>query len=244
MFWKRPKLPVTPEDQEWIESAFDILLAAFGEERFHQFETITPTKRFFPETFRGTEADAHRMLLQIQRWMGIPDAPIVLEFHQESSVHTDAGDLLTTPADAQGRWSSAAGTFRRSGNQAVISLESAQLQDASGLIATLAHELAHEVLFQYPELPHDHELLTDLTAIFFGFGIFIGNSAFRFRQYQTGLGAGWQMSRTGYLPEPMIAYALIVMSMERGEDPEYIKFLNENLLRYAKQTIKWWAAQG
>ena len=76
------------------------------------------------------------------------------------------------------------------------------------LIATFAHEYAHalhnrsrEPLDIEPEL---YELFTDLTAIFFGFGIFLINTRFEYNVDAI----GWSARAAGYLPPEDMVFAL------------------------------------
>ena len=59
--------------------------------------------------------------------------------------------------------------------------------DLESLITTLAHEICHPILLNIPTEPPGggdmEEFATDLAMIFFGFGIFGGNSSFQFRQF-------------------------------------------------------------
>ena len=52
------------------------------------------------------------------------------------------------------------------------------------------------------------EFATDITASFMGFGVFMANTAFRFRQYGGAGVAGWQTSGGGYLSQAEHSFAL------------------------------------
>lgn len=80
--------------------------------------------------------------------------------------------------------------------------------NSNRLIATFAHEYAHalhnrsrEPLDIEPEL---YELFTDLTAIFFGFGIFLINTRFEYNVDDI----GWSTRAAGYLPPEDMVFAL------------------------------------
>jgi hypothetical protein len=77
----------------------------------------------------------------------------------------------------------------------------------TNLIATLAHELAHALHNRMPE-PYEgdpalYELFTDLTAVYFGYGVFLANSRFEFESNAV----GWQAQGAGYLPEADLVFA-------------------------------------
>ncbi len=83
--------------------------------------------------------------------------------------------------------------------------------------------------------PGNGERLTDLTAVTYGFGIFLGNSKFKFIKYKN-------RSRTqslGYLPEQVIGYTMAYLSFLRKEKTEYKKFLNKSMLKIFNQSINY-----
>ncbi len=81
------------------------------------------------------------------------------------------------------------------------------------MVATFAHELAHFLLATSPEpLPvpdEEVEFLTDLTAVFLGFGLFLCNTRFRYEQFSDGVSAGWSMKRQGYCPSTTSSLPLL-----------------------------------
>jgi hypothetical protein len=64
------------------------------------------------------------------------------------------------------------------------------------LIATFAHELAYLFATTVEEPPceaDEIEFLTDLAAVYLGFGVFLANARFEFEVLQDGPLQGWQM---------------------------------------------------
>lgn len=192
MFWnKKKKLPITPEDKKWLDSDLNWLQQQFGLEHFMEIQTVTPTKDFFDRNFDGTEKDAEFILERAIDLMKITHSNLKLQYFSDSPIEMDDGSLLTTPGDIDGKWSSAAGTYQETDDHTIISLETSQLQDTTSLVATIAHELAHVILLGERRIEENDELLTDLTAIVYGFGIFIGNARFSFSTFSTPEGSGW-----------------------------------------------------
>jgi hypothetical protein len=239
-FWNRkPKLPITPEDKTWVDESLDWLLQSFGEEHCKEIVTITPTKNFYNRTFEDNEEDAVFILERTKEFMNIYDTDIALEFFSDEPVRMDDGTTLSSPADIMGSWNSAAGTYQvTETNDILISIEKKQLKNPISLIATIAHELAHQVLLGENRIDENDEYLTDLTAIFYGFGIFLGNSRFSFSSFNTNFGSGWQTSNQGYLPEQLIAYAMARLAIKREEDITlYTSFLNTSMSKFFKQCV-------
>ncbi|WP_053990026.1 hypothetical protein [Mangrovimonas sp. TPBH4] len=236
MFWNRKKkLPITEEDKIWVEEHLNWLKMEFGQEHFMEIRTVMPTKDFYEMTFNGTEKDAEFILERTMELMNIQNVDMKLNFFSDSPIEMSDGTILTTPADLNGSWESASGTFEQTKNGNIISIEKGQLKNPISLIATISHELAHQILLGEKRIEENDEFLTDLTAIVYGFGIFIGNSRFQFSSQ----GFGWQSSSQGYLPEQIIAYAMAWLSKERNDKTDYSQYLNKSLKKYFDQSLEW-----
>jgi len=113
----------------------------------------------------------------------------------------------------------AAGLYQQR-KRSLIRVAHSQLADPFRLLATLCHELAHELLLGGGLLTagvSDHEWITDLLPVFLGTGIFLANSTL---QDSSGYSAGWSwwsMSRQGYLPSRIFGYAFALFAFVRGE---------------------------
>jgi len=242
MFWnKKIKSPVSEADEAWLNESLTWLREAFTEEHFQQISTITPTTNFYNRTFDRSEEDAYFVLERTKDLMAIQNDEIELDFFNNSPTEMEDGSMLSTPAEGiDGRWNGAAGTYeQKEGNKVIISIEVSQLNDTISLIATIAHELAHEILLGEGWLEENNEYLTDLTAIFYGFGLFLGNSSFRFAQRNTAFGSEWEYSSKGYLPEQVIAYAMAWLSYERNEELYYTQFLSKSMKKFVEQAHKY-----
>ncbi len=111
-----------------------------------------------------------------------------------------------------------------------ITYASDLLSQPAALVATLAHELAHYLLATVKEEPPGglelHELATDLTVAFAGFGVFGANSAFAFEQFGQAGRQGWRSQRRGYLSERTWSLALatfLVLSEQPGAADQWLK---------------------
>jgi hypothetical protein len=107
-----------------------------------------------------------------------------------------------------------------------IWLNRENLTKPEGMVATLAHEIAHIKLLGENRIEVNNEPLTDLTTIIFGLGVFNANEAFQtlrgFDSY------GWQSK--GYLSQPQWGYALALFAYVRGErSPAWIDHLTPNV---------------
>lgn len=240
MFWKKKKKPsVTEEDKKWVEESCLFLREILGEEHFDNQRTITPTKEFYNWNFRGNEEDAEFVLKRTKELMLIEDPNIRIEYFSDQPIEMADGTILSSPADNNGEWQSSAGAYEEFENEKIIYIEKEQLKNTYSLIATIAHELSHFILLGENRMAENDEYLTDLTAIAYGFGIFLGNSRFQYSKFQNNSDSGWQMSSQGYLPEEVISYAMAWLSINRNESLAYEHYLNKEMAKFLTQNIEY-----
>jgi hypothetical protein len=125
----------------------------------------------------------------------------------------------------------AAGTSRKGGGRFLISIDQSGLDDPMGLVGTIAHELAHVRLLGEGRVPgdiYDNELLTDLTVVHFGLGIFLANTP-RNWDSQYGKWPNSDLNKPEYMTPPMFGYALAHLAWFRGETkPTWARYLHWN----------------
>src|SRR5208337_3197222 len=101
----------------------------------------------------------------------------------------------------------------------LVTLDTDELYNPGALVATMAHELAHARLLGEGRLRrpgHDHEVLTDLTALSLGFGIFMANSP-RVWISQFTKWPGTEFNKPQYMTSPMYGYALAHLAWFQGQ---------------------------
>ncbi|MEM6726183.1 MAG: hypothetical protein AAF598_19220 [Bacteroidota bacterium] len=238
MFWKRkPKSPITPEDQNWVETSLDWINRKVV--RLKKQPTIEPSPAFFDRDFTGSEEDARYVLEQCGEYFQIKLDDLELHFYEEAALKLDPG--LVSRVKSNG----AAGLYRQGGGIYEIWLEQKQLQRPEALVATMAHELSHYLLMGQKGIyikGEENEWITDLVTIAYGFGIFTGNAKFSFQQWQSGDGwGGWSSSKKGYLPLPVIAYAMADIECRKGKQdlPTWMQHLNRDLKSDFKQSFRY-----
>jgi hypothetical protein len=223
--WKRKiKCPINQEDKDWVIDQLNWIDQNIV--KLDQQKTILPTKSFFDRKFDGSEDDAHFVLTQLGQYFRVDTKNIDLNFYSEKSIELDRG-LITQKEEGSGT----AGLYSQREKGISISIEIQQLSNLTSLIATIGHELCHYVLIGVYDIyieGDENEWLTDLLAIAFGLGIFLGNSKFNFNQFQSGDGwGGWSYSIQGYLPQQIIAFAMAEIDHRKGltlvEHIDYMK---------------------
>lgn len=224
-----PKRPLAVEEWEWQLAGFRWLLEEFeGLDKHRAGILATPDGACFPDSKQTGDARAAELLAQIMTIADIADWPVRLVLDDgEPELRAVSQMHALTPETG---W--AMGTFQMvedgaGGWLAEIVASRQQIGNEAELVATLAHEVVHYLLSSterpVPGGEDCHELLTDLAAVFFGFGIFLGNAA-RFSHHTQGeLGTqygGWFVAGSqGYLCERALMTALAISETLAGRDP-------------------------
>jgi hypothetical protein len=226
--------------EDWCLETWGWLMTNLGGMgRLSRTPLALPSREFFPPT----EAEGHALALyvfgRIKTLMAIDDWPCELESYDRP----EDGQRVGYYAKLQ-RGKSANGTFRIEEGKVIISYASDLLAQPRQLIATLAHELAHYLLATIrkpiPGGNELHELATELTVAFAGFGVFGANAAFSFQQHQDAFGQGWSSGRSGYFSEPTWSFALALFADLKGiEIPkDSLKDSVAHLTRRASRYLK------
>ena len=234
--WSTPKLPISPEQQSWVNSRAQWLLQQFGAVRVRKARVVLPTPEFFPDPFDGAEAEVTPMLHRVCGYMGVDPGRIELYLYSDDA--PDLGPGFHIGGDR----ATAAGLYHH-GQTARIGIARSQIADPMSLAATLAHELGHVLLLGDQRISHDaedHEPLTDLLTIFLGLGIFGANSAVR--ESNERLGGGWHrwtVGRLGYLSQPTWGYGLARFAHYRGEaKPPWARHLRPDIRAALKVSLR------
>jgi len=218
----RPKRPVDSEEWEWLLAGMKWLEREFPDLSASRILAV-PDRTCFPPSASKGPARGEDLFEQVQRIAGMAAWPVRL-VPIEPPRHGPVNSVAALQSEK-----GACGSFRLSRSPAGTAMAEIrysldQLEDPAGLVATFAHELAHYLLHsrQNPIPGGDpvEELFTDLTAVWLGFGIFLGNSARYAGHVDEGGGRGWFVSgRQGYLSERMLMTGLVLSELVADRDP-------------------------
>lgn len=199
--WFRPQCPLETWEKTWTETRMLWLAQRLGIEPLLQAEVILPNEQYFPDPYHGGVEDAQRMLNRLCGYMRVDPHTIELEVCADYQLPGAAGHYVGS-------------------DKAIIRIAESQLQEPLKLAATLAHELAHEILLGggllSPEVA-DHEWVTDLLPVFLGVGVFAANAVITERSGLDGQISWWVMQRQGYLPARIFGYAFALFAFVRDE---------------------------
>jgi hypothetical protein len=242
MFWSA-RSSLDADDEEWQLASWDYLLRNLGGRKSVRAHKLAlPRYNDFPRSSLTGEARAREVFEQVASRMGV-DADGFELSPQEPEIEAKLGPLAVVTNAPSGP----AGTYRVSlDNKEKITYSPALLGDLEGLIATFAHEICHSILIRLAEEPpggwDNEEFLTDLAVAFHGFGVFAGNSAFRFNQYvDHGTGTqGWGYRTQGYLSQSEWSFALAVRTIIADDSQEEIEaHCASGLLTFYKRNLKY-----
>jgi hypothetical protein len=231
--WFRPTCPCDPSAKQWVEKRLAWLVKQFGLHIMLERAVVLPTPEFFPDDWDGSPQAARRMFSRVCEYMGVAEDDVELELFNHldptsgfaAGTWSGAGDDIEPEkfdhfdpisGFATGKWSGAKERWRKG----VIRLERSTLDRPADLVGTMAHELAHQLLLGQGRLDadaFDNELLTDLTAAYHGFGVFLANNP-RKSTGELHYWPGTRLRRPEYLSEPMLGYAMAHIAWFRDED--------------------------
>ncbi|GAA4390785.1 hypothetical protein GCM10023088_67120 [Actinomadura verrucosospora] len=246
--------PVGVAQQAWIEASITWFVQEFGRDPVMR-PIVLPQPDLRATGYTGTPKQIDDVVARTCEQMGIDRSELTVELF-------DREDEDATARDGK----RAVGHYYVEDGRAVIGLDVTEASDAAYLIAVIAHELCHVRLLGEERITterKDHERLTDLLTVYFGFGVFSANAALRFGEATRGfsiqplgdldertLNAARNdgYSRLGYLTEPEFGYAMACYAWLRGEtDPPWAARLDPGpraLLRQGLAYLSRSAMQG
>lgn len=236
--WSRPKCPVDPDVKTWIEQRMNWLVAQFGWGQFAEFEVLLPIEEHFPVAYDGSTEAVRDLFAQVCEYMEIDPDTVELKFYSEGRAPFLFGE----------GGSGTAGLYDHREGQTTVWLEVSNLSDPVSVAATFAHELCHMHLLGGNRLSRnetDHKVVTDLATICLGMGVLIANASLREHTRHGGNGRYWNISRQGYLTDPVLAYALALYAWARGErPPAWARYLRPDIRSLFRQSLSYIEAMG
>jgi hypothetical protein len=234
--------PVEPEMQQWVDGRFEWLGDELGDHVPRSRRVILPTAEFFPDPYDGTPNDAVALLTRVAEYMHVdPDRFRLFMFGD----HEEPDRRVVSLGDAAGLYVQDGEEDEYGNPRASIGIAYNQLDKPMALVATIAHEIGHEILLGQGRLSReqpDHEPLTDLITVFLGLGIFGANASIFDKGWSSGTWSGWRTSKLGYLDQRTWGYALAKYAHHRAEThPAWLKHLRPDIKAIVKQGLRFLA---
>lgn len=237
---KKNDCPIDLDKRLWMENAFLWLTSQFGHENIATKPICVPTVEQFPIRYDGSETSMHQTAEIVARQMEVDINEVNLHLFEENiqELRGDLGHGIWTEVDSDSEEKLAAGFYfdKNEEGRYDIMIEKKNLSDPECLVATIAHEFSHIKLLGEKRLDFNDELLTDLTTVVFGLGIFNANAAFK--EWKSSYSYGH--NSVGYLKQREWGYALALYAFFRNdENPDWIKHVTPNLQSDFKKSIQY-----
>ncbi len=217
-FLKKDQLLLDESSIVWLFDSFGWALRNLGADLFAD-ETIlvTPSNTHFPGRADSIPGIAAVVFEQVKAYAGMSHWPCQLI--DQNSCAINAQPKVVIEGALRG------GGSRVSKNvdpeqSLVVTYDPNQINNPEAMIASFAHTLAHYLASMAPEPPPGGEenwaQVTEVVAVFMGFGLMFSNSAFTFKTGGCGSCKGAAADRTNYLSQHDITYALAIFSVLKG----------------------------
>jgi len=236
----RPSCPCDSAAKAWVEERLDWLAQEFDDSAFSGRRIVLPTPEFFPDPYDGSNRTVRKLLDRVCEYMDVVPELVTLKFV------ADAGQIWLVNEAGQSL-PGAAGTYEEGDREFIISIDKSGLHDPMGLVGTIAHELAHVRLLGENRIMRevfDNEVLTDLTVVHFGLGIFLANTPRNWESHYS----KWpdtDLLKPEYMTPPMFGWALAHLAWFRGEkQPKWAQHLSSSARSNLKQGLRYLLATG
>jgi len=211
----KPTCPCDPAAKAWVEEKLRWLTGQFGLHVLLERPIVVPTEEFFPDAYDGSSRAVRRLFRRVCKYLDVDPECVEVKLYTDRT----PGSVRAIDPEAGfagGTWQSGEGPWHKG----VVRIERSLLDRPADLIGIMAHELSHQRLLGEERADgdaFDNELLTDLTAVFFGFGVFLANNP-RKSTGELSYWPGTKLRRPEYLSEPILGYGMAHVAWFRDED--------------------------
>ncbi|MCU7853397.1 MAG: hypothetical protein KZQ80_14435 [Candidatus Thiodiazotropha sp. (ex Monitilora ramsayi)] len=225
---------------DWLHEAFGWSLRNFNADYFYSdTQLVLPTNEHFPGVVDSTEGMAKLIFERVKHYAGVGHWP-TLVIDQNQCPLMDQTALLPQGAirgkDVKGA------VVKEQSQRLPIPYNPQQINNPEGMIASFAHILAYYLGQMSQEPPPggaDHwPEITELLAIFMGFGLMFANSAFTFKG---GCGSCYNPNavRQAALSEYEATYALALFAaLKEIPNAAVSRHLKKHLRGFYKKAVK------
>jgi hypothetical protein len=228
------------ESTQWMLDVYAWSLHNFDAEIFYQHTVLVePSNRFFPGRENSELGMANLIFDRVKHYAAVSHWPTSVVDHASCSIPDSEQIVIGGPLRLPD------GSMDQSISQEkrlLIPYNPQQINNPEGLIATFAHTLAHYLGQMAKEPPPGGTEywphVTELLAIYLGFGLMFANSAYTFRG---GCGSCYNANanRDAYLTEQQSVYALAIFgALKDIPDSAVTRNLKSHLRSFYKKAVK------
>jgi hypothetical protein len=223
--------PPAEEEREWLLDGLATLIRRHGYERLISCRILLPTDEDFPDEVPSGASGVRVLLLRLLWYAGMGQHRARLTVYEERTF---------MEVDHRGVGHGGAGTAAWfagiEGEICEFGVNAGELRlEREEVIGTLGHEVAHAFRYHHQLCVRDAEVeerLTDLTAVYLGFGTFLLNSSASFKT--GGVSASgerllYEKRERGYLSPAQLAFLLATQVVVRGTGPRRLRAIADTL---------------
>ncbi len=209
------------DERDWLLGGLERLVSLRGYEQLVGAPVLLPEPEYFPDEAPDDSRRVAVLLRRLLIYAGMPGFRVrVAVYDNDTHAQVDHHGVGTGGPGA------AAWFAGIEGNACRFGVERRELGDAGELIGTLGHEVAHAYRHHHAIRARDpfvEERLTDLTAVYLGFGAFLLMSSWSIKTggySPSGDPLLFQRKSRGYLSPAQIALLLGAQSVARAATRE------------------------
>jgi hypothetical protein len=223
----------------WMFDSFEWALRNFDAEVFyHETRLINPTNEHFPGAGDNAFTMASLIFDKTKDYAGLKHWPFKLV--DESSV--DRIEIPKISIEGALRGSKGLVPSNQS-EQFIIPVNLGLLRDPEVLIATYAHSLSHYLGTKAQQDPpggvENWPHVTELLAVFLGFGLIMANTAYTHKIRSCASCSGPSVERSNYLSQYDITYALAIFcNIKKIPTNDALQHVKKTLRPFFKKAVK------
>ncbi|MBF0265232.1 MAG: hypothetical protein HQL46_08155 [Gammaproteobacteria bacterium] len=238
LFQSKPVL-----DEDSISWLFDTFLWAEQQLDSNLFYTqtslILPNDEFFPIPSGGNQNLAQATLDKVKEYMHMQEIPC--ELIEQSACQIEPIQLPEMQLALRGQKTESLETY--DSIKLPIFYHPAQVRNPQAMIGYFAQTLCYFLLLYVPNKPEDVAdnilQLSEVLAVFMGFGVIQANSAYNYKSTSCGSCQKETFDRNSYLSQFDITYALAIFCVIKKMDKNIaLKYLKKNLKPYFKKAYQ------
>jgi len=238
LFKSRPVLD--EESVQWLFDVYRWALTNFDAKIFYdQTILVVPSNQYFPGEAQTNHEMAQLIFNQVQQYAAVRHWPCRLTSDQSCATQTPQLIVSGALRDVN----AVEPEFILEDDRLPVIYDPRQVGNPEAIIATFAHTLAHYLGSMGQEPPpgakENWPQITEVLAVFMGFGLMFANSAFVYRNVTCGSCKPATVNRSAYLSQYDITYALAIFCvLKEIKVGEATKNLKKSLRPFFKKAYK------
>ncbi len=234
--------PVLDEESvQWLFDVYEWALESFDAQLFFKRSILViPSNRYFPGTAASAEEMAQIIFDKVREYAGLKHWPCRLTTDQ--SCLTQPARLIVQGTSLRTMEAAIADSQEQDEALAIL-YDPRQVTNPEAIIASFSHTLAHYLGSMAQTRPPGGEdnwpHITEVLAVFMGFGLMFANSAFEYRNLTCGSCQPQKVQRQSFLSQYDISYALAIFAVLKDIPlKEVSPNIKKSLRSYFKKAYK------